>query len=135
MVLKWYLDSLGKPTGGYGHLQRKGEERIVITKPIADAWFEEDIGDAEEAALRQANMLPFVTQELQDVLVSVNYQLGSSWNTKFKVTWGHLLAGRFGEAAYEAENSLWAKQTPIRVRDFQKALWRAEVLYKEYKNA
>lgn len=133
LVLRWYLDSLGKPTGGYGHLQKPGEEKLQVTKTQADAWFEVDIQEAEDAALKQANSLPFVTQELYNVLVSVNYQLGTGWTNKFKVTWGHCLAGNFGKAAAEAENSLWAKQTPVRVRDFQRALWKAETLYRLYK--
>lgn len=133
LVLKWYLDSLGKPTAGYGHLQRKGEEKLVVTKTLADAWFEEDIMEAEDAALRQSSELPFVTRDLIDVLVSVNYQLGTAWTSKFKTTWRLMKEGKFSEAATEAENSLWAKQTPIRVRDFQRALWRASALQELYK--
>lgn len=127
-MLRWYLDSLGKVTGGYGHLQKKGEERLTVTKELADKWFLEDIKEAKDAALRQANELAFVTQDLIDVLVSVNFQLGTSWTTKFKMTWGLMKALKFSEAATEAENSLWAKQTPIRVRDLQRALWRADAL-------
>lgn len=127
-MLRWYLDSLGKVTGGYGHLQKKGEEKLTVTKELADKWFLEDIKSAKDAALRQANEMAFVTQDLIDVLVSVNFQLGTSWTTKFKMTWGLMKALKFSEAAVEAENSLWAKQTPIRVRDLQRALWRADAL-------
>ena len=134
LVLRWYLDSLGKPTAGYGHLQKKGEEKLTVTKALADAWFEGDIKDAEEAATKQSLQLPFVTQDLLNVLVSVNYQLGTGWTNKFKNTWGLMLKGDFYGAADEAENSLWAKQTPVRVRDFQKALWRTQVLYDLYKD-
>lgn len=132
-MLKWYLDSLGKLTGGYGHLQRKGEEKILITKEVADAWFEVDIMEAEDAASEQIGSLPFVTQDLYDVLVSVNYQLGTSWHKKFKVTWALMLKGEYEKAATEAESSLWAKQTPVRVRDFQRALWRASALREVHK--
>lgn len=104
-----------------------------MTKPLADMWFEEDIGDAEEAAAKQSNQLPFSTHDLENTLVSVNYQLGTAWTKKFKMTWALMLKGKFYEAADEAENSLWAKQTPVRVRDFQKALWRTQVLYDLYK--
>lgn len=133
LVLRWYLDSLGKPTAGYGHLQRPGEEKLLVTTALADAWFEVDITGAEDAADKQADQLPFVTRELLNVLVSVNYQLGTAWTSKFKNTWALMVAGNFGKAAYEAENSLWAKQTPVRVRDFQRALWKAETLYRLYK--
>lgn len=132
LVLKWYKDSLGKLTGGYGHLQRPGEASIVITQKVADDWLEDDLGAATVAAKDQAKQLPFWTQELEDVLVSVNFQLGTQWYTKFPKTWGLLKAGKYEEAAWEAEDSLWAKQTPVRVRDFQRALWRAKVLWEVY---
>lgn len=128
LVLKWYNDSLGKLTAGYGHLQRPQDRGITVTKEIAEQWLKEDIQTALEAATKQADELPFVTPELFDVLVSVNFQLGTSWNTKFKNTWALLKAGQYDRAAAESENSLWAKQTPVRVRDFQRALWRASVL-------
>ena len=33
-----------------------------------------------------------------------------------------MLQGRYEEAADEAANSVWYRQTPVRVKDFQKAL-------------
>ena len=128
LVLKWYTDSLGKPTGGYGHLQRPQDRGITITQAVADQWLKEDIQIALSAAQKQSAELPFVTPELFDVLVSVNFQLGINWTASFKNTWALLKAGQYDKAAAEAENSLWAKQTPVRVRDFQRALWRASVL-------
>lgn len=133
LVLKWYKDTLGKWTGGYGHLRKPNEENIVITQAIADAWLQEDIGVARKSALAECEQLPFYTKELLDTLVSVNYQLGTEWEKKFTTTFGLMKQGRFGEAAVAAEDSLWAKQTPVRVRDFQKALWRCEALYEVYK--
>lgn len=123
-----YKDTLGKLTAGYGHLLKPGEEKLVITQALADKWFEEDIASAKAAAKSQVSKLPFKTQALEDVLVSVNYQLGTEWTRKFPRTWSYLVAGEYDRAACEAEDSLWAKQTPIRVRDFQKALWEAALL-------
>lgn len=128
LVLKWYTDSLGKWTGGYGHLQRPQDRGITITQAVADQWLKEDIQIALSAAQKQSSELPFVTPELFDVLVSVNFQLGTGWINTFKNTWALLKAGQYDKAAAESENSLWAKQTPVRVRDFQRALWRASVL-------
>lgn len=127
-MLRWYPDSLGKITGGYGHLQRPGEEKLTVTKELADKWFDEDSKEARGAAEKQASQLPFCTPELFAALVSVNFQLGTGWTKKFPKTWGLIVAGKFDEAAWESENSLWAKQTPVRVRDLQRALWRASVL-------
>lgn len=128
LVLKWYKDSLGKLTAGYGHLQRPQDVGVVVTKEVAEKWLKEDIQIALSAAEKQAGELPFVTPELFEVLVSVNFQLGTAWTSKFKNTWALLKAGQYDKAAAESENSLWAKQTPVRVRDLQRALWRASVL-------
>lgn len=126
--LKVYKDSLGKPTAGYGHLLKPGEEKLAITQALADSWFQSDVAAALSAAKSQVKQLPFQTQELEDVLVSVNYQLGTNWASKFPRTWGYLIAGDFEHAASESEDSLWAKQTPIRVRDFQRICWRTALL-------
>lgn len=128
LVLRWYPDSLGKITGGYGHLQLPHERGMSITKALADKWFVEDITASDMAATIQAGQLKHCTQELKDVLVSVNFQLGTSWITKFKKTWALMLSGDYVGAAWEAENSLWAKQTPVRVRDLQFALVRLDAL-------
>lgn len=128
MRLKWYPDSLGKITGGYGHLQRPQDKGLDVTKERAEQWLKEDMALAIAAATKQADELPYVTPELYEVLVSVNFQLGTAWTSKFKNTWALLKAGQYDKAAVESENSLWAKQTPVRVRDFQRALWRASVL-------
>lgn len=122
-VMKVYKDSLGKPTAGIGHLLKPGEEKLPITEEQVQKWFEEDIKVSVDAANNQASNLPKCTQELFNALVSVNFQLGTGWTKKFTKTWGLMLDGDFDKAAFEVENSLWAKQTPIRVRDFQRALW------------
>jgi len=127
LVLKWYKDSLGKVTGGYGHLQLPGEDG-PITLARAETWLERDSKAAYDAAQGQVSQLPFCTPELFDALVSVNFQLGTAWTKKFPKTWNLLKSGRFDEAAWEAEDSLWAKQTPVRVRDLQRALWRASTV-------
>ena len=128
LVLKWYKDSLGKLTGGYGHLQLPGEEKLVVTQALADEWYEDDIAAAKAAAKVQVNQLPFKTQDLEEVLVTVNFQLGTAWTKKFPRTWSYLVAAKYEQAAWESEDSLWAKQTPVRVRDFQRACWRAALL-------
>ena len=56
-MLKWYKDSLGKLTGGYGHLQLPGEEKLVVTQALADEWYEDDIAAAKAAAKVQVNQL------------------------------------------------------------------------------
>ena len=124
LVLKVYKDSLGKLTAGYGHLIQPGEPTSgPIAQSQADKWFLSDIKSAEDAALEQFQALPKKTQVLLDTLVSVNFQLGTQWFKKFPKTYSLMLNGDYDKAAFEVEDSLWAKQTPVRVRDFQRALW------------
>ncbi len=132
LVLKWYKDTLGKTTGGYGHLQKPTEVNLVVTRELADKWLDSDLTTARKAAKSQFSQLPIQTQELYDVLVSVNFQLGPKWYLEHKKTWAYMLDGKYFEAAEEAENSTWYRQTPVRVRDLQNALRKAHELYIHY---
>lgn len=129
--LHWYLCSQGKKTGGYGHLYRKGDPDR-FGQEQADAWLEADLKTARAAATKQFNQLPLQTQTLYDTLVSVNFQLGTGWYREHKKTWAHLIAGRYPEAAAEAQSSKWYQQTPVRVKDLQTALRDAHDLSRAY---
>lgn len=132
LVLRVYKDSLGKLTAGYGHLLRPGEDKLSITQALADKWLDEDLTAASNAATAQCARLPFSTEEFRETLISVNFQLGTSWASKFPKTWSLMTQGKYDEAAWEAEDSTWAKQTPVRVRDLQRALWRLGCQYEVY---
>lgn len=130
-MLRWYKDSLGKDTGGYGHLRLK-EDPLSFDQKIASDWLEKDITKARTAATIQFESLPYQTQDLYDVLVSVNFQLGTGWYKKFPKTWKLMTSGAYREAAIEAQDSDWYKQTPVRVKDLQKALQDAALWAKQY---
>lgn len=132
-MLHWYPDSEGKKTGGYGHLWRKGDP-LTFTQEVADKWLAEDITSARLAATKQLALLPMETASLRDALVSVNYQLGNAWYKEHKKTWKLMLEGDYGRAAQEAQISDWYRQTPVRVKDFQKALFEAAILGRSYKD-
>ena len=55
-------------------------------------------------------------------LASVNFQLGVGWITNFPQTWKMIVDGEYEDAAKALDGTRWAKQTPVRVRDFQGAL-------------
>lgn len=132
-MLHWYPDSEGKKTGGYGHLWRKGDP-AVFDQDIANAWLEKDLNYARSGALKLLALLPFQTASLRDVLVSVCFQLGNDWYKEHKKTWKLMLEGRYNEAAKEAQISDWYRQTPVRVKDLQKALYEAAILASSYKD-
>jgi len=131
--LHWYLDSLGKKTGGYGHLYKKGDPEY-FDGTQAYAWLVSDINHARKGARKLFDQLPYQTQSLLDVLVSVCFQLGNGWYKEHKKTWKAMLEGHYEEAAREAERSDWYRQTPVRVKDFQKALYEAAILARSYKD-
>jgi lysozyme len=137
VVNKSYLDSLGKPTGGVGHLLTKEEQALYpegteIPQEVVDGWLAQDSDKAMKAAEKQAKELGVDSEEMVLALSSVNFQLGPNWKAEHKNTWSLMKQGKFEEAAQEAVNSDWHGQTPTRVEDFQLAL-RKEAEQQEYK--
>lgn len=136
-----YLDSLGKPTGGTGHLLTESERAIYKVgdmpgSTVTKRWLAEDSKLAYGAGLSQATELGIKDQGMIEALGNVNFQLGTNWRSKFGKTWGAMESGDFDLAASEAmfktpgknlelgppEPSEWMKQTPTRVNDFVSAL-------------
>lgn len=132
LVLRWYNDSLGKKTGGYGHLYRKGDPD-AITQDVAEKWLEKDIEGARKAARRQFDRLPFQSQALYEALVSVNYQFGNDFDTDFPNTFKLLEQGYYSKAVLEIKKSLWNKQTPTRVKDLVEAIEHTVKCWHQYK--
>ena len=138
-----YKDTEGKLTAGTGHLLtddelKKYKEGDVVDKEVTDAWLLKDSSKAYSASLSQAKELGISNQEMINALAGVNFQLGTSWNKKFKGAWSAMEAGDFDLAAKEAmyknpdelkygppsidRMSNWYQQTPTRVADFSRAL-------------
>jgi lysozyme len=122
-----YLDSLGNPTAGLGHLLTPSErarynlgDRVPIK--TLEAWARKDAQKAYNAARSQANTLGVRNQAFINAMASVNFQLGTGWRNEHRRTWRYMVAHEWEKAAMEAENSSWYAQTPVRVRDFQAAL-------------
>lgn len=120
-----YRDSLGKPTVGIGHLVLPSDKLKVgdrISDARISAFFALDSGEALDAAHDQADEAGITSDAFLPYLASVNYQLGTGWRGKFPTTWRLIVAGSYAKAADGLDATLWAKQTPVRVRDFQGAL-------------
>lgn len=122
---KVYKDSLGKLTVGIGHLVVPAD-KLKLDDEITDAkvseFFKKDSAKAVAAAQSQASMAKITDSDFIVYLGSVNFQLGTNWYTIHKKTWNLIMEGKYEEAAVEAGNSSWARQTPVRVKDFQGAL-------------
>jgi len=124
---KTYKDSLGKLTAGVGHLLSKEEQKkyplgTKIPASVVKGWIRKDSKKAYTSAGEQAKELKVTSPEFVNALTSVNFQLGTSWYKKFPKAYQALKDKRYDDAIREVETSLWAKQTPVRVKDFKEAI-------------
>ena len=120
-----YLDSVGKLTVGVGHLVTKEDELELgdrISVKDVDNFLTDDSLKSWQAAVDQAVELDKIELPFIEALASVNFQLGTSWYKIHKKTWQYMMEGKWLAATEEVEDSLWYKQTPIRVKDFQEVL-------------
>ena len=120
-----YYDSLGKPTGGEGHLLLPSDG-LVVGQAIPDAtvkrWFTHDGASAMDTAVTLAKQAGITSQAFLPYLASVCYQLGLKWTAEFPNTWAMIMQGRYQTAALALTDTAWDKETPVRVADFQQAL-------------
>ncbi|GEM_PF-3319914 len=120
-----YRDSLGKLTVGVGHLVVK-KDNLQMGDRISDTrvreLLEQDAAKAFAAAKEQATELGVRDSNFLIALGAVNFQLGAGWREKSPNTWEHLKNGNYEQAIRNVEKSLWAKQTPVRTKDFTTAI-------------
>ena len=129
-----YLDTLGKPTCGVGHLLTEEECKLYkvyenVDKEIRDQWLEEDAKKAWEAAAQQMQDLGIEDPKFIIALGSVNFQLGTRWMDKFPSAYKALSSKDYDEAIKQVSTgsgkngqSKWKEQTPVRVKDFVEAI-------------
>ena len=129
-----YLDTLGKPTCGVGHLlsiEECGEYEIGqnVSQTTRDKWLEEDAQKAWDAAAQQIQDLAIEDPKFIVALGSVNFQLGTRWMNKFPSAYKALSSKDYDEAIRQVSTgsgkdgqSKWKEQTPVRVEDFVLAI-------------
>lgn len=121
VVFVVYKDTLGKPTGGIGHLLTEQEKlRYPIGSKISPAvvqnWFEKDTKNAVTLANNWVSEFGFEDDEAVVIFTSVAFQLGD-FKKKFPNTFKAIKDGKYNEAIMNIKSSLWYKQTPVRARD------------------
>tara|TARA_R110002096_G_scaffold109140_4_gene238920 strand:+ start:1705 stop:2166 length:462 start_codon:yes stop_codon:yes gene_type:complete len=133
-VEKVYLDSLGKPTCGVGHLLsieecKEYELGQNVSQTTRDKWLEDDAQKAWDAAAQQLHDLDISKHDFVVALGSVNFQLGTRWMDKFPSAYKALLNKDYDEAVRQVSTgsgkdgqSKWKEQTPVRVKDFVNAI-------------
>jgi lysozyme len=122
-----YYDSRGKLTGLHGRLitsDQEAHDLLNATKEDAEKGLDEDISRHIESTDRVLDQYGIDKNKLSKdqlmALTEMGYQLGPSKMAKFKKTLNYVKEGNYEEAAKEAEDSNWYKQTPKRVKNFQK---------------
>lgn len=128
---KVYKDTEGYPTIGYGHKLtadeiKSGKYKAGLTKEEAEELLRKDVvkhdKEAMELAEERGIEWNLMTEPQQDAMKDMVYQLGKGSASKFKNTLKAVAEGRYEDAAEGAGKSLWAKQTPKRVKDFQRRI-------------
>jgi GH24 family phage-related lysozyme (muramidase) len=118
-----YNDSTNNPTIGYGHKIKKGENFTTLTEEQANELFMQDYLNAQQGADRIIQEFKIPAEDnVRNAVTGAVFQLGEEGFKKFKKTIAFLQQGKFEEAAKEAKNSDWHKQTPVRTSDFENLL-------------
>lgn len=120
-----YKDSLGKLTGGIGHLILPSDNMKhgdPISPEQVEEWFRKDVSGAIWAAIDQAEQIGEFEKDFIKALTHVNFQLGVYWYKKWPNTWRNLTNGRYQKVINSVMRSLWHRQTPRRTTAFKTAL-------------
>ena len=105
--LKLYRCTAGKQTIGIGHnIEDRG-----ISEAVCELMFQEDIDVAEQDALALFPGLHSYSDRRKAALINMSFQLGFERLSQFKKMRLAVARGDWGAAVYEANDSLWAKQT------------------------
>lgn len=119
-----YLDSVGKPTVGIGHLVLKEDNLKVgdrVTEEQIAIWFYKDIQTAKNKAIVQCQELDIHNEEILNIFISANYQLGD-FKKVFNTTFDLIKNKKYAKAILNIAISKWMQQTPIRAGDMISAI-------------
>jgi len=121
---KSYLDSLGNPTVGWGHLLSSDTPAgIEYPELVLEEFFRQDV----DAAIEDFGRLPLSAKSRkqllpaqQEVLIEMIFNMGLPKVKRFKKMLGAIERGDTETAAKEMMKSDWAKQVGGRARTLQK---------------
>lgn len=126
---KIYLDHLGYPTVGIGHLIKKDDPeygsknlgKVVTDERITELF----ISDADIAIKDCKKLFPnfeLIPEDTQHVLINMMFNLGFTRFSKFKNFRAAIEKKDWGKAAIEGQDSLWYNQVPNRARRLMERL-------------
>jgi len=127
-----YLDHLGLPTFGIGHLilDSDEEEGMEVGTPISEErvklCFENDLDYAiTECEILYKNW-HFLPDEVQQILVNMMFNMGRPRLTKFKKFNAAISRRDWQEASKEGRDSRWYRQVTNRAERLMKRLENVE---------
>lgn len=133
---KAYYCSEGYPTIGIGQkIGPKGSNLnhydFTISKPLAKAWLMDSVIDTE-LELAKLDWFQSLDLDRRTVIISMAYQIGITGLLKFENMIAAIDRGHWNQAATEALDSRWAKQTPKRAGRHSRVI-SGELLSEVYK--
>jgi GH24 family phage-related lysozyme (muramidase) len=126
-----YLDHLGYPTFGVGHLivPSDPEYGAEIGSPVSEerVWeaFNQDLDDAISECKVLYPMWDGFPEEVKQILVNMMFNMGRPNLSKFRKMNEHLASRNWKDAATEGRDSLWYRQVPNRA---ERLMSRLEVV-------
>ena len=123
---KVYLDHLGYPTFGVGHLIKETdpEHGSDVGTRVSDQRVEQAFGDDLDAAIDDCNILyssaakgyafENLPEEVQHILVNMMFNMGRTRLSKFRKMNAAVLKGDWKTASIEGRDSQWYEQVTNR---------------------
>jgi lysozyme len=116
-----YLDHLGYPTCGVGHLIISGDDEhgCEVGTPVGEervaALFKADLKIVEDDCWQLFDHYEYLPHNIQLVCAAMAFQLGRSRLSGFKKFRAAISAGHWSDAIFEMIDSKWYRQTTARV--------------------
>ena len=118
-----YKCTAGYDTIGYG----KRIKYLQVTEEQATEWLEEDLENLKYTLSGKYDWFLPAPQEVRDVVMNMNYQLGVSAFSKFKKTIKYIANKDYQMAALEMLDSKYAREdTPRRAKELSDRIAKVE---------
>ena len=115
-----YLDHLGIPTCGVGHMLTRGDDEhgCEVGTPVSEervaALFKADLKIVEDDCWELFDYFEYLPENIQLVCAAMAFQLGRGRLSGFKKFRAAISEGRWSDAADEMIDSKWYRQTTAR---------------------
>lgn len=95
--------------------------QFTISKEMAELWLRDEVGPIVDV-LSKLSWFKSCDEQRQTILISMAYQLGIKGLFKFKKMIRAIELNDWNRACFEAKDSKWFKQTPVRAKRHIKVL-------------